>query len=179
MMLLLVSCQSDPSSKTTPSINQAPSTTVAPATVPEPPFTQEGVLEFQGQGANKPLLRLNIEIAHDPDQRNQGLMWRKKMGENEGMLFVFDAPEMQSFWMRNTYISLDLIYINEKFEVVTVLKNVPTLNDTPRPSGKPAQYVVEVNAGVADKYSIVPGTLVVWLDFVTGQALGKSAVPAF
>jgi uncharacterized membrane protein (UPF0127 family) len=81
--------------------------------------------------------------------------------------------------MRNTYIPLDIIYVNDQFEVVTVLKNIPVLNDQPRPSEKPAQYVIEVNAGVSDKYKIVPGTVVAWQDFVFNRTSGPFKVDAF
>ncbi|MEY3240867.1 MAG: hypothetical protein RIR11_2305 [Bacteroidota bacterium] len=150
--------------------------TEIPTSMPEPMFVQEGVLEFHQANGSKKLLRLDIEIAHEGNERAQGLMWRKKMDEKQAMLFVFEQEEMQSFWMRNTYIMLDLIFVNENFEVVTVLKNVPVLNDTPRPSDKPAKYVIEVNAGVADKYNIVPGTKAAWQDFVNDQLLGNFPV---
>lgn len=181
-VLLLSSCQSDPPVKpgnaTTGNTNTPASN--APATVPEPLFVQEGVLEFHSPGnAPASLLRLNIEIAQDQLERTEGLMWRKKMGENEGMLFVFDFEEPQSFWMRNTYIPLDIIYINEKFEVVTVLRDVPVLNDVSRPSVKPAKYVVEVNAGIAEKHAIVPGCRIAWTDFITGQTHGNFPVQTF
>ena len=122
---------------------------------------------------------INVQIASTFNERQIGLMHRKSMPLNEGMLFVFDYPEMQSFWMHNTYIPLDILYVNEKFEVVTVLKNLPTLNDTPRPSDKPAQYVVELNAGMADKYKLAPGVRVGWADFITGQTLGKADIKTF
>lgn len=181
LMLLLSACQSD-QPKNTPVIDSGASApaTAKTAETPEPQFVQEGVLEFfHKDSPDKALLRVKIEIAHDKEERNQGLMYRKSMGADEGMLFVFDYPEMQSFWMHNTYISLDILYVNEKFEVVTVLKNLPTLNDAPRPSDKPAQYVIELNAGTADKYNLAPGVRVAWADFITGQTLGKASVNTF
>ncbi len=105
-------------------------------------------------------------------------MWRKKMAENQGMLFIFATQEPQSFWMRNTYIPLDMIYVNSAFEVVSIRKNTPVLNDTPQPSGLPAQYVIEVNAGISDKYKIGPGTKVAWADFTTQRPMGGFEVPA-
>ena len=182
-LLLAAGCQSDP----TPRAVLPPAATSKPAPVqpgtaevPEPLFIQEGVLEFRAPDGQKTLLRLDIEIAAEAQERSQGLMWRKKMEDKQAMIFLFDYPQPQSFWMRNTYIPLDIIFVNEKFEVVTVLKNIPVLNDLPRPSGKPAQYVIEVNAGVASKYNIVPGMKVAWNDFTTGQQMGQgAAVEAF
>lgn len=180
-LLLLAACRNEPKTpvaeKTVSSKPVAP--TVQTSEMPEPLFVQEGVLEFRAPKQDKASLRLEIEIAHEGRERAQGLMWRKKMEERQAMLFVFEYPEPQSFWMRNTYIPLDIIYVDEKFEVVTVLKNVPVLNDAPRPSNQPAQYVIEVNAGVADKYNIVPGSQVSWSDFVTGQPLGAYPVQIF
>jgi uncharacterized membrane protein (UPF0127 family) len=179
-LLFLLACRSDPKTEPAP-----PAGTTAPAPPPagpppaqEPPFTQEGVLEFRAPGAAKSLLRLDIEIASDNRERNQGLMWRKKMQEKQGMLFVFEFEGPQSFWMHNTYIPLDIIFVNDRFEVVSIRKNTPVLNDTPQPSGAPARYVIEVNAGVADKYGIVPGTKVAWSDFITGQPAGEFEVKA-
>jgi hypothetical protein len=182
LLLLLSACQSDKPGKS-PAITSsapAPAATNTTAEVPEPPFVQEGVLEFFNKdAADKTIFRAKIEIAHDKEERNQGLMYRKTMGADEGMLFVFDFPEMQSFWMRNTYIPLDILYVNEKFEIVTVIKNIPTLNDDPRPSTRPAQYVIELNAGTADRYDLTPGMHVGWADFVTGQTLGKSSIKPY
>jgi uncharacterized protein len=177
-MLGTMACKSDQPKRIAdqpPPITK-PATEIPPASIPEPMFVQEGVLEFHQANGSKALLRLDIEIAHEGNERAQGLMWRKKMDEKQAMLFVFEQEEMQSFWMRNTYIMLDLIFVNENFEVVTVLKNVPVLNDTPRPSDKPAKYVIEVNAGVADKYKIEPGTKAAWQDFVNSQLLGNFPV---
>jgi uncharacterized membrane protein (UPF0127 family) len=176
-----MACKSDPPQKAIEKAvtETAPTTTATQAEVPEPPFVQEGILEFRAPGGTQPMLRANIEIAHDVQERTQGLMWRKKMDENQAMLFIFDYCEPQSFWMRNTYIPLDIIYVNDQFEVVTVLKNIPVLNDQPRPSEKPAQYVIEVNAGVSDKYKIVPGTVVAWQDFVFNRTSGPFKVDAF
>jgi uncharacterized membrane protein (UPF0127 family) len=180
--LFAFGCKSDPKPVNIPNSNTStgsPTGGNSTTSVPEPVFTQEGVLEFHTSNTEKALLRLKIEIAHDSQERQQGLMYRKKMADNEGMLFIFEYPEPQSFWMRNTYIPLDIIYLNEKFVVVTVLKNIPTLNDDPRPSGVPAQYVVEINAGLSDKHGIKPGCTVSWADFVTSQKFGKESIQTF
>ncbi len=181
LLQVATACHSDPPRHSTeqPRPTNTKPAAVIPASVPEPIFVQEGLLEFRGADGAKTLLRLDIEIAHEGAERAQGLMWRKKMEDKQAMLFIFDYPEPQSFWMRNTYIPLDMIFVNEKFEVVTVLKNVPVLNDAPRPSGKPAQYVVEVNAGLAERYGIAPGVKVAWSDFVTGRPGGDFPVGAF
>jgi|GEM_PF-421585 len=183
LLLFAAACQSDPKRESvSPPVATSKPAPAPPGTaeVAEPLFMQEGVLEFRAPDGQKTLLRLDIEIAAETQERTQGLMWRKKMEDKQAMIFLFDYPEPQSFWMRNTYIPLDIIFVNEKLEVVTVLKNIPVLNDVPRPSGKPAQYVIEVNAGIADKYKIVPGMKVAWSNFMTGQQMGQgAAVEAF
>jgi uncharacterized protein len=123
----------------------------------EPPFVDEGDLKFIDKNG-KEIAKIDIEIVDKDAERNQGLMYRTHMGEFQGMLFLFEKPAPQAFWMHNTYISLDIIYVNEKKEVVSIQKNAATENDTSLPSKKPAQFVVEVNAGFADRYGIVEGT---------------------
>jgi len=169
-----VSCGQDSDNpKTASPASEAPVTETAPAAeTPEPPFMQEGVLEFRTPESGKPLVRLEIEIAPNSDERAQGLMWRKKMAEKQAMLFVFDQMEPQSFWMHNTYLPLDMIFLNDRFEVVKILKNIPALNDAPRQSGVPAQYVVEVNAGIADRFGIREGSKAAWADWTTNKSFG-------
>jgi uncharacterized protein len=123
----------------------------------EPPFVDEGDLKFIDKNG-KEIAKIDIEIAEKDAERNQGLMYRTHMGEFQGMLFLFDKPASQAFWMHNTYISLDIIYVNEKKEVVSIQKNAAVQSDQSLPSLKPAQYVVEVNAGFSDRYGIVVGT---------------------
>ncbi len=180
LLALLSACKSDtaqPAATSAPSANAPATSPTTSANVPEPPFVQEGALEFRAPDGTKSVLRLQIEIAPNDSEQQQGLMWRKKMAENQGMLFIFDVEKPQSFWMRNTYIPLDIIYVNAAFEVVSIRKNTPVLNDTPQPSGVPALYVIEVNAGVTDKYEIGPGTKVAWSDFTNQQSMGGFEVP--
>lgn len=124
-------------------------------------FMKEGELSFtdsKGQFTR----RLEIEIADDEEQRATGLMFRNKMDEDQGMFFIFDSEAPQAFWMRNTILPLDIIYVNSKMEIVTIIKNAKPYDDTSLPSTKPAQYVVEVNAGYCDKYGIKEGDKIVW-----------------
>ena len=175
--LLFSACQSDP--KSTPQSQQQPTTAVTdqapapgPAAVPEPPFVKEGELAVLDPGGKKIVQKFDIEIAQIPDERQQGLMYRKSMLDKQGMLFLFEYPEPQSFWMHNTYISLDIIYLNEKMEVVSIQKNAAPQSDKPLPSGKPAQYVLEINGGLSDKLGIKPGMKVAWQDYVNNREVG-------
>jgi uncharacterized membrane protein (UPF0127 family) len=143
--------------------------------VPEEPFVQEGKLAVFGPDGQQVLRQFDIEIAETQAERARGLMFRRNMLPERGMLFYFDYPAKQSFWMRNTYIPLDIIYIDEQLRVVSIQKNCRILNDTPLPSTGPAQYVLEINGGLSDKLGIQPGTRVGWKNYINNQQSG----PAF
>ncbi|MBI2654054.1 DUF192 domain-containing protein [Candidatus Woesearchaeota archaeon] len=104
-------------------------------------------------------IKINAEIADDNEERMNGLMFRKNLDENEGMLFVFDNEEVQIFWMKNTLIPLDMIFINENLEIVGIKHAVPCEKE---PCGiyqseKPAKYVLEVNGNFTIKNKIKIG----------------------
>ncbi|MDQ7797944.1 MAG: DUF192 domain-containing protein [Candidatus Edwardsbacteria bacterium] len=87
------------------------------------------------------------EVADNPRSREQGLMFRKTMPGDEGMLFIFEYPQMQSFWMRNTFLPLDIAFISEQGVIINILTMKP-LDEGPRyRSLAPALYVIEANAG--------------------------------
>jgi hypothetical protein len=131
--------------------------------VDEYTFRKEGELTFYSMN-NEPLISIDIELADTEYDRQLGLMKRKSMEENQGMLFIFPDEELKSFWMRNTFISLDIIFVNTKKEIVTIHKNTRTLSDQSYPSAAPAIYVVEVVAGFTDKYKIKEGDKISWMD---------------
>jgi uncharacterized protein len=106
--------------------------------------------------------RVLVEIAANAESRRQGLMGRVKMAENEGMLFLFDEEEERSFWMANTPLPLDIIYISSEKEVVSIQKHATPYSEESLPSYKPARFVVEMNAGFCDRHGIAPGTRVSW-----------------
>lgn len=120
-------------------------------------FTKEGVLQFVETPGGKVLQEIDIEIADDDLSRERGLMWRKSMEERQGMLFIMDEEDMLAFWMLNTYIALDLVFVNSNKEIVTIQKNATPQKLDRIPSSRPALYVVEVVAGFCDKYGIREG----------------------
>jgi len=125
-------------------------------------FTKEGELTFTDSlGTLK--TKIDLEIAETTYETRLGLMNRNKMEENQGMLFILPNLEPQSFWMRNTLISLDMIFVNDKKEIVTVHKNTKILSDQSYPSSEPAKYVVEVLAGFTDKHNIQVGDKIDWM----------------
>jgi uncharacterized membrane protein (UPF0127 family) len=102
--------------------------------------------------------RVDVELALTPADQAKGLMFRKTMGDHAGMFFVFDQDEIRSFWMRNTLIPLDMVFIDGKLSVVDVHRGAKPLDETVISSRKAARYVLEVNAGKADKCRIKAGS---------------------
>ncbi len=121
----------------------------------EPPFKKEGVLTFFN--ANDTIKTIDIEIADNNQERAQGMMYRSSMDHNKGMLFIMDYEEPQSFWMKNCQLSLDIMYVNSSYEIVSLYKHTPPYSDTNIPSMKPALYVVETSAGFCDKFGVEVG----------------------
>jgi|SRR3989344_7173672 len=104
-----------------------------------------------------------VEIANDDKERNQGLSGRKFLGKNEGMFFIFPSSAKYSFWMKDMNFALDVIWINEKKQVSAVSKNiVPETYPASFSPSDPVKYVLEVNAGWAEKNNIKIGDIVVF-----------------
>ncbi|MBI4448562.1 DUF192 domain-containing protein [Candidatus Woesearchaeota archaeon] len=102
------------------------------------------------------------EIADAPDEWSQGLMFREQLGINKGMLFIFPDDAPRSFWMKNTKIPLDMIFINESRRIVYIHQNVQPCIKDPCPAypSPPAMYVFEINAGLAKEYGFGVGDAV-------------------
>lgn len=124
-------------------------------------FKKDGTLTFLNDSSQVES-KIDIQIANTEFDRELGLMFRKSMQENQGMLFIFPQDTIQTFWMRNTYIPLDMIFINSRRVIVSISKNTKILSDHTYASKGPAQYVLEVNAGYSDKFNIKPGDKVEW-----------------
>ena len=104
--------------------------------------------------------RIWVEIAADDPTREQGLMYRDRMAPDRGMIFVFPASGDYPFWMKNTLIPLDMIWIDDQKRIVHVASNVPPCKADPCPSYPPnatARYVLETNAGVAGQHHLKNG----------------------
>ncbi|HYQ81026.1 MAG TPA: DUF192 domain-containing protein [Anaeromyxobacteraceae bacterium] len=98
-----------------------------------------------------------VELAADPASRERGLMFRKHLEDGHGMLFVFDEEAEQSFWMKNTLIPLDMIFIDEAGAVVGIVERAEPHSTTLRSAGAPSRYVLEVAGGVAAERGIRSG----------------------
>ncbi len=124
-------------------------------------FNKEGELAFL-KSPGDTITTIDVEIADDPAQRTQGLMFRRQMKEDQGMLFLFPYEEVQSFWMKNTVISLDIIFADENGRIVKIHENTVPLDENRYLSESLARYVVEVRAGFTARHGIEEGDLISW-----------------
>jgi uncharacterized membrane protein (UPF0127 family) len=101
----------------------------------------------------------SIEIANTPEEQEQGLMFRRDMPDDHGMLFAFDHSEPLAFWMKNTPMPLDLVFIGKRGDVKAVRHGKPFSTDVISPN-EPVRFVLELKAGIAEKAGIADGTVV-------------------
>lgn len=98
----------------------------------------------------------SLEIADQSEERQKGLMFRHRLGEREGMIFVFQRDQILSFWMKNTEIPLSIAYIDRNGKVVDILPLIPR-DETPVPSSRSVRYAIEVNRGAFDRAGLQEG----------------------
>lgn len=98
-----------------------------------------------------------VEIAETGDQRAQGLMFRRQMGADAGMLFLFGGSEVRAMWMKNTLIPLDMLFIDETGKIVRIEERTVPHSERAIVSGGPVSAVLELNAGTASRLMIKPG----------------------
>lgn len=126
-----------------------------------PAFRKDAELVFMSaRGATR--ARIDVEIAERAADRWRGLMFREQLGESQGMLFIFPVEEPLSFWMKDTPLPLDIIYLDADRTIVAVRKNTVPYSEESVRSEVPAKYVVEVNAGFADRYGLETGDKAFW-----------------
>ena len=114
----------------------------------------EGTLEIVSKTG---VHAFTVELATNDDERSRGLMFRKELPEGRGMLFDFSPEQPVSFWMHNTFISLDMIFIRADGRILRIAENTEPMSDRLVPSGGPVRAVLEVIAGTARKLGIAPG----------------------
>ncbi len=102
-------------------------------------------------------LSVDVELARTVAEQRKGLMGRRALPESGGMLFLFDATTVQSFWMKNTLIPLDMLFISDDGHVVGIVENAAPLTETERSVGKPSRYVLEVNGGWSAAHGVRAG----------------------
>lgn len=145
--ILLTACADDKGKKTisTPAIT----------------FEKEGEALLLKPGGDT-ITRLDIEIADTDYERETGLMYRDHMEENHAMLFIFENEAPRGFYMKNTEISLDILFLDKARKVVKIAPNTRPKSLQTIPSEVPAQYVLEINAGLAEEWNIKQGDSLVF-----------------
>ena len=119
-------------------------------------FKAEGTLSIS-QPENNKTISFEIEIADNPYERQTGLMYRNSMEDHQAMLFIFEQEAPLSFYMKNTQFPLGIIYLDKGLNIVQIYNETKPFNARPLPSNRPAQYVLEVNAGLAKRWSLQSG----------------------
>ncbi|WP_371134632.1 DUF192 domain-containing protein [Phenylobacterium sp.] len=135
-----------------------PTLAKSPACVPQPQLGKLEPLEIvTGQGR----ARLLVEVADSPRERERGMMCRTAMAADRGMLFDFKTPQPVAFWMENTLISLDMVFIRADGRVLSIQRNARPLDRTPLPAGGVVLGVLEIPGGRAAQLGVLPGDQVI------------------
>jgi len=124
-------------------------------------FRPDGVLEFR-RASGELVTRIAIEIAESDSAQARGLMDRRSLPERGGMIFIDQSASDQSFWMRNTPLPLDIIFVRSDSVIANIVKRTTPYSDSRIKSIGDAQYVVEVRAGFTDRMSIEAGQRITW-----------------
>ena len=122
-------------------------------------FRKDGTIKIVDNKSTN-IASFEIEIADDEYERETGLMYRKKMNDNQAMLFIFDNEKPLYFYMKNTYIPLDIIFIDKNKKIVHIANDAKILDETTIPSKYPSKYVLEIKAGLSKKYGISNGQII-------------------
>lgn len=113
---------------------------------------------------------VRVEVVRTPEERQRGLMYRKHLEPDAGMLFIFERSQQLTFWMRNTYLPLDMIFVTDDMTVLGIVENATPLTEAPRSVPGLARYVVEVNAGFSRQHGLAAGTKMSSSNLPTGEA---------
>ena len=132
--------------------NNTPSRTIKEATVI---FIEASLDIFNLNG--ELIKEYDIELADTPYERQTGLMYRTEMNSNNGMLFIFEDSTLRTFYMKNTLISLDIIFLNESLEIISIYKNTTPNNESSIPSLVQARYVLELRSGQSELNQFTEG----------------------
>jgi uncharacterized membrane protein (UPF0127 family) len=156
-LLLLAACAREPAAQETSAraapAGPPPAATPSGGAVGQPPAGFE-VLEAVTPTSRT---RFFVEIADTDAEREKGLMFRKEVPPDRGMLFDFQTPRTVAFWMKNTLIPLDIIYIRTDGTVLSIARNTTPLSEAPIPSGGPVVGVLELAGGRAGEIGLMPG----------------------
>ena len=107
--------------------------------------------------SSRETVTVNVEVADTPETRARGLMYRRDLAADAGMLFIFEEASPLTFWMKNTSLPLDMVFIDPSHRIVGIVADTTPFTTNPRAVGTPSQYVLEVNAGFCAKHGIAAG----------------------
>lgn len=122
-------------------------------------FEQDDLLVVATDGTRH---SFRVYLATTFEQQRRGLMYVRQLPERTGMLFVYDNESRRSMWMKNTFISLDIVFARHDGTVSSVIRNTEPLSLKSLAATEPVTYVLELNAGVAQRYKIGPGSQLIW-----------------
>ena len=130
------------------------------------PAAEQGTLEIATKSGVRTFA---VDLAVTDEERAKGLMFRKEVPEGYGMLFDFKQEQPVSMWMKNTFVSLDMIFIKNDGRIARIADSTKVQSEDIIPSGQPVRAVLEVVAGTAKKYGIAPGDKVAYPQIFTGR----------
>ncbi len=113
-----------------------------------------------------PRTAISVEIADTPSSREYGLMFRKQMNEDAGMIFIFKEQEHQQFWMKNTIIPLDMIFADSNGKIIGIVRKAEPFSEALDSVDGDSQYVLEVNGGFCERHGVKPGDILHFEGFV-------------
>jgi hypothetical protein len=125
------------------------------------PFRADGTLTFERSDGTT-IRTINIEIAESDSAKARGLMERRSLSYRQGMLFIDDAPNTEGFWMKNTPLSLDIVFVGPDSQVVSIARRTTPYSETTITPAAPKQFTVEVRTGFADRYGLTEKTRIRW-----------------
>jgi uncharacterized membrane protein (UPF0127 family) len=131
--------------------------TLPPGRCPKDPEGNLALAKVPLTFLDAPQVKMEAELARAPHETERGLMFRTKMDDDKGMLFDLRERKEHAFWMHNTCMPLDMLFIDDDGTIVGILENVPTLNDDERTVGCPSSWVLEVVAGWSRRHNVRAG----------------------
>ncbi|EAQ99646.1 DUF192 domain-containing protein [Maribacter sp. HTCC2170] len=120
-------------------------------------FTKEGTLAIYKGQTDSIVVNLDIEIAESSYETETGLMYRKSMAKNQGMLFIFPDVRQHFFHMKNTEFGLDIVFLDENLKIASFQENARPFDEKLLPSQVPVKYALEINAGLSEKWLLEIG----------------------
>lgn len=157
-LLALAACSPPAESASVPAVSQS----TPPATPRAHPLSGLEIIALTVTSEDGKAHQFAVEVARTAMEQARGLMFREAMGANEGMIFPNDPPQMRSFWMRNTVLPLDLIFVGPDHRIVNIAADAVPYSEATIPSASPVIAVLEINGSRAAELGIKPGDRVDW-----------------